>query len=180
MSTSRAQMARTGVADRIRRRARGRATQVWHPSNASHVVQAFSADRHVGTALRETFAAFAHTLSLNVGEIGLSLNGWFALRTLWEQDGLTQVEIARALDITPASVVGLVNTLERSGLVVRRRSPADRRARHVHLTTAGRRLRVKATALALQVDTRALRRVSVRDVESLLSVLGRMRGNLAD
>lgn len=179
MASSSKRITSAAVSGAPGRRAGIRRGEVWHPANASHVVQDFSAERNVGTALRETFKAFARSLGERVGEIGLSLNGWFALRTLWEKDGLTQVELARALDITPASIVGIVNTLERAGLVERRRSPRDRRARQVCLTAAGRRLRAKATALALQVDARALEGVPVRELESTLTLLARLRENLA-
>lgn len=170
----------TSALELSRPAARSKTSHVWHPANAPDGVHAFSADTHVGTALRETFKCFARALGGSVSEIGLSLNAWFVLRSLWEQDGRNQVELARALDITPAAVVGLVNSLEASGFVERRRSSTDRRAQHVYLTASGRRLRAKATPLALRVDTRALQGISVREVELLLELLGRLRHNLTD
>jgi hypothetical protein len=41
-------------------------------------------------------------------------------------------------------------------------------------------LRTKATALALQVDARAMRGVSHDEIEQVLTILKRLRGNLAD
>src|SRR5690349_10985105 len=90
---------------------------VWHPELGSEHTPVFSADRHVGTALRETFRAFARSVSDNLASSDLSLNMWFVLRSLWETDGLSQVELAAKLEVTPAAVVGLVNVLEKAGLV---------------------------------------------------------------
>jgi DNA-binding MarR family transcriptional regulator len=45
----------------------------------------------------------------------------------------------RACD--PSNITGLVDRLERLGLVERRPNPADRRSRLLALTSAGRRLR---------------------------------------
>ena len=134
---------------------------------------------HVGTALRETFRSFAGSLSSDLAPFHLTLNMWFVLRALWETDGLTQVELARRLDVTPAAVVGLVNALVDTGLVSRERSPKDGRAFHVRLSTEGKNLRTPATARALQVDAKALRGLSVGEVETLLTLLTRLRRNLA-
>lgn len=51
---------------------------------------------------------------------------------------------------------------------------------NVFLTAAGRKLRTRATALALQVDARAMRGVKPGEIEQVLAILKRLRGNLAD
>lgn len=55
-------------------------------------------------------------------------------------DGLTQTELGRALIMHRSNVTGLVNRLERRGLLERREAAGDRRAWRVCLTAAGRRL----------------------------------------
>jgi DNA-binding MarR family transcriptional regulator len=55
-------------------------------------------------------------------------------------DGLTQTELGRALIMHRSNVTGLVDRLERRGLLARHESAADRRAWRVRLTPAGRRL----------------------------------------
>jgi DNA-binding MarR family transcriptional regulator len=49
-----------------------------------------------------------------------------------------QSEVATVFDLAPRTVTELVDGLERDGLVVRTLDPADRRARYVDLTPAGR------------------------------------------
>ena len=153
---------------------------VWHPDLGSDFVPRFSADQHVGTALRETFRCFAKALSAKVEPFGLTLNMWFVLRALWESDGLSQVELAKRLEVTPAAMVGLVNSLQDLGLVIRCPSQTDRRAVRVHLTSEGQALRGKATGQALQVDARALRGLSPAEVEMMLKLMAKLRGNLAE
>ncbi len=55
-------------------------------------------------------------------------------------DGLTQTELGRALIMHRSNVTGLVDRLERRGLLERREAAGDRRAWRVCLTPAGRRL----------------------------------------
>jgi len=55
-----------------------------------------------------------------------------------ENEGLTQTEIAHALELSPASVSGLVEQLRSVGLLAGSRSTIDRRRQVWHLTDRGR------------------------------------------
>jgi MarR family 2-MHQ and catechol resistance regulon transcriptional repressor len=57
-----------------------------------------------------------------------------------EPDGLAQIELGRRLIMHRSNVTGLVDRLEKRGLVARRDDAHDRRAYRVVLTAAGRRL----------------------------------------
>lgn len=77
----------------------------------------------------------------------------FVLGELWITEPLSQVELARRLDIGKATVGQTVNRLERAGLIERRRLAADRRVIMIHLTERGVALRepLKAASKA-QLD----------------------------
>ena len=51
--------------------------------------------------------------------------------------GLTPSELADKLGVTRATVTGLIDRLQREGLVERARHPSDRRSHHVHMTAGG-------------------------------------------
>ena len=55
-------------------------------------------------------------------------------------EGLSQIELSRALIMHRSNVTGLVDRLEKRGLVVRRTSETDRRVYRVGLTAAGQQL----------------------------------------
>jgi DNA-binding MarR family transcriptional regulator len=57
-----------------------------------------------------------------------------------EKDGLSQVELSRQLIMHRSNVTGLVDRLEKRGLVERRDQASDRRAYRVMLTASGRSL----------------------------------------
>jgi DNA-binding MarR family transcriptional regulator len=77
---------------------------------------------------------------------GLSHSGWLVLMKLGDADGLTQREVADRCYVTQATVTGVVDTLERDGLVVRERGTDDRRVVRVRLTDTGRSRLAKAKA----------------------------------
>ena len=54
------------------------------------------------------------------------------------EEGMTAGQLAKAAELNPASVTGMLDQLERDGIVERRRSVDDRRCVVVSLTASGR------------------------------------------
>jgi len=69
--------------------------------------------------------------------LGLSIAGFRVMFTVWVYDHLEPREIARLSGVTRAAVSGVLNTLDREGLVERTREQADRRLVTVRLTEDG-------------------------------------------
>jgi len=70
-------------------------------------------------------------------DFGLTEQQWRVLRVLWEENETAFSQVAQLTLIPAPSLVGIVDRLERSGLVRRRRSDSDRRKVHVVVTTKG-------------------------------------------
>jgi DNA-binding MarR family transcriptional regulator len=70
----------------------------------------------------------------------LGLKPWHAgiLRVIEQADGLSQQALGEKLGMFPSRLVGLLDELERLGLVERRDSPTDRRTHALYLTDSGR------------------------------------------
>jgi DNA-binding MarR family transcriptional regulator len=92
-------------------------------------------------------------------QFGISGSQWGVLRNLYraEQDGLPGLrltDLSERLLIRPPSVTGVVDRLQRGGLVVRDGSPFDMRAKQVALTAKGRELVERILAVhGRQIDT---------------------------
>src|SRR5207253_10506557 len=92
-------------------------------------------------------------------QFGISGSQWGVLRNLHraEQEGLPGLRLTDLSDrllIRPPSVTGVVDRLERAGLVVRDGSPFDMRAKQVALTAKGRELVERILAVhGQQIDT---------------------------
>jgi DNA-binding MarR family transcriptional regulator len=84
-------------------------------------------------------------------EAGLSRARLSALSVVVYRGPLTLGELAAAEGVRSATMTGIVNGLERDGLVRRRPHGTDRRAVQVEATAAGRRLleRARAQRIAL-------------------------------
>src|SRR5438128_11889279 len=87
---------------------------------------------------------------------GITPPQWGVLVALWEQDGLSLSELAQRSFFDGPTMTGIVDRLENSGLVERRRDSQDRRVISVYLTDAGRELRNVLPPLAAATNREAV------------------------
>jgi DNA-binding MarR family transcriptional regulator len=88
-------------------------------------------------------------------------------------------EIGERRLVTRGTVTGLLDSLERAGLVRRRPHPEDRRRVHVELTPAGRALLARAAPTLFAEEARIAAALPRRDREALVRLLGRLQEALA-
>lgn len=105
---------------------------------------------------------------------GLTEQQWRVLRVLWEQDGKPLLALAQATLIQPPSLVGVVDRLQRDGLVERQRSKLDRRVVRVCLTAAGRSLEARVVPLVDSAYSYLESTVSDSEWAGLLATLERV------
>ena len=79
--------------------------------------------------------------------LGIEPRHFGTLRSLSVAGPMTQCDLGQLLDVSPATVVQLVDHLERAGLVTRERDPLDRRAYLLHLQPAATRVVEQAAPL---------------------------------
>ncbi|HEY0746560.1 MAG TPA: MarR family transcriptional regulator [Steroidobacteraceae bacterium] len=93
--------------------------------------------------------------------------------------GIKMGELSRRMLVTGGNVTGIVDQLERAGLIVRAEDPADRRAYLVKLTKAGRQL---FTQMASEHETwivELFSGMSMREQRALNATLLGLRAQLA-
>ena len=137
--------------------------------------------RSLGFLLRDTARLMRRRFVHCAREAGLPLNRSEAsvLVHVDREPGLSQAQLAERLDLEAISLVRLIDTLEGSGLIERRRHEHDRRIRTLWLTEAARPIVAQAHAVRLDVRTQALAGIAGPDQEKLLDLLMAVRGNLA-
>jgi DNA-binding MarR family transcriptional regulator len=72
--------------------------------------------------------------------LGINLKQGILLKILLDNDGITQKELTRRLQITSSSCGELIVKLEQGGYLNKRTSPDDKRTFNVYLTKRGRAL----------------------------------------
>jgi DNA-binding MarR family transcriptional regulator len=94
-----------------------------------------------------------------------------SMRVLRVVGPLTQGQLAALLDVSPATVVQMVDHLEQRGLLTRQRDSADRRVYRLHLTERGEGVLEQATTTAEAVQENWLGGPRSRDRRDLVRLL---------
>jgi MarR family transcriptional regulator for hemolysin len=106
---------------------------------------------------------------------GVETYQWHALLRLWEEDGLSQVELGGRMLRDKVAITRLVGEIEAKGLVVRRPDAVDSRVKRVFLTAKARKMMPRAHAEYLQMAKRAHRPLTPRMRAELSALLGELR-----
>ena len=145
---------------------------------SSYAVDLNSRGISVSLRMREIVKLFGRQLSVDLNAHGITLGQWRFLRVLWERDGRSQKDIAEALAFTPGATVFALTILERDNLATRQRSSEDSRVSLVYLTPKGRALEKQLLPYAHNSQLQALENFGVAEIDTLLSFLDRIDGNL--
>jgi DNA-binding MarR family transcriptional regulator len=133
-----------------------------------------------GLLLRDSFRLFRKALqTLLAAETGVTVAQYWVLRTLWIEDGITHIELGQRVGIEKAGITSIIQSIEKQGLIVRRRNDEDRRKFNLFLTERGKTLREPVLACARQVNARAAAAIPAGELEQMRSVVRRMMRNVA-
>jgi DNA-binding MarR family transcriptional regulator len=91
--------------------------------------------------------------------------------------GITSRQLCGTLGILPPNLVGLVNALEKRGVMERQPHPRDRRAMGLHLTPAGVKLVRAAEKTAAELEMKAASRLSTSEQATLIRLLQKVYRN---
>jgi DNA-binding MarR family transcriptional regulator len=131
-------------------------------------------DAHLGFWMRfvsnQVSAEFARTVEAR----GVSVSDWVALRTLYDQPGITHAALVAALGMTKGAVSKVVSRLQDKGLVTRESHEADARAQVLALTRAGRALVPALARDADANDERFFGHLSAKQRRELMALLKQM------
>lgn len=108
-------------------------------------------DRQICFPLYSAANAVVRAYRPLLDELDLTYLQYMALMVLWESSPLTVKEIGERLLLDSGTLTPLLKRLDAKGLVTRKRSAEDERARLIELTTEGKRLKRKAATIPRQV-----------------------------
>ena len=88
-----------------------------------------------------------------IAPLGLNILEWYALRALYEEDGLTASRMAALVCRHPSSMTALLDRMEDKDLLRRQIDPNDRRSVRVFLTDQGRAYQPRVEQVVQQLGT---------------------------
>lgn len=108
------------------------------------------------------------------GGVGIRPGVFSLLLLVSRNPGAAQIELARALSIDKASIVAVIDRLEKAQLLERRRSTVDRRRQGLFLTPAGARKVALLRSRMQEHQQRFLDRMTPTEARTLIRLLKRL------
>ena len=122
--------------------------------------------------------AWRTELDRRLRPLGFSHSRWLLLWHLSRNDGCTHRELAELIGIEAATLVRLVDHLEREGLLKRCGSETDRRVKHLYLSDAGKKVVEDIRGYAADLRKEVLSGLSQSEIKTALEALDNIRGKL--
>lgn len=136
-------------------------------------------EENIGTMLAQVSRLMRRSFDERARAIGVTRPQWHVLGTLNRNEGINQGGLAEILEVEPITAGRMIDRLQDAELVQRRPDPGDRRAWRLYLTPRGEELLMKLRPLAHETLDIALDGIDETQRAELMTVLGRIRGNLA-
>lgn len=109
---------------------------------------------------------------------GVTLPQWRVIAEIHRNEGISQVSLAGCIDTDPMTLSGILDRLEKRGLVERYPDPNDSRAKLARLTAEGTHLVSTARNVGRELYDNALEGLSPADRDRIAAGLIRIRDNL--
>jgi len=109
------------------------------------------------------------TLSYNGLKVTVTQTGILFL--LKQKDGQTMTELSQILGLDNSTITGLIDRMERTGLVKRNSNPVDRRSSHIYITPDGLDECRQASAIMRQTNDKIKSGFSEEDILAFKKVL---------
>lgn len=134
-------------------------------------------------ALVRAIGLMDRVMQPHFARFGISASQWAALRALHRaraegHDGLRMTDLSERLLIRPPSVSGVLDRLERHGLVTRAAAQDDLRAKCVRLTARGERMVQKVLSVHGEQIDRLLGGLNTSDCSELGRLVDQLSGHL--
>jgi len=125
----------------------------------------------VGYNARRAALAVIEVFLERMAVYGLKPVDFSVLSLITHNPGITSRQLCTALSILPPNLVGMINTLEKRELIVRRPHPRDGRAMGLHLTPTGQKLMQNAEQTAASLEAEVAGRLTATERKTLMRLL---------
>jgi DNA-binding MarR family transcriptional regulator len=133
-------------------------------------------DSLLGYLLRRAQGAMHRDFMAAVAEFELTQKQAATLWLIHANPGVSQVDVAAALDMDRATMMSLIDRLEERGFVIRKRSSADRRRQELYLTPSGQSTLKKCKTRIAQHEAKFSDLFTVSELTALQDALRKFQG----
>lgn len=100
-----------------------------------------SLDKSIGMSINYVNKKIQRYLSINLEKYDITTEQWAVLLKLVEKEGINQKLLSKEVEKDQATLTRILDILERKSLIIRKKSPEDRRAFLIYTTDKGKELK---------------------------------------
>ncbi len=135
----------------------------------------FDIEQSVSFKLAKAHQRLFQQIDAELKPYGITAKQWALLAFLWKEDGLSQAELADRMESDRATIGGMVDRLEKAGMLGREPCPGDRRAHLLYLSPRGCELEGELSGVVIRVRERLFRGFSAEEYGELCRLLDKLR-----
>lgn len=128
--------------------------------------------------VKNAWRTMVRALQIRLIEHNVSFGHWSFLRILWEEDGLTQRDLAERAGMTTPTTFTAIKAMEALSYVRRRQKSGNKKNVYIFLTPKGRALKSKLLPLAEEINEAAIQGLDVAEIQAARRVLDLIAVNL--
>lgn len=133
---------------------------------------------HVGYYVQEIARKSSIALNEELEDLGITYAQFRIINCLWKKGPLSQKEILKLISVSPPTLTGTVDILEKKQLVFRKPDEEDARTKRIHLTEEGNELQEKAWIIIENFEERTTGFMSKKDKKLVLAALKEMEKSI--
>ncbi|MCX2759152.1 MarR family transcriptional regulator [Vibrio sp. Sgm 22] len=111
---------------------------------------------------------------LELKKHGLSIALWPTLMCLWEEEGVTQRDIAAKSKVENSTTTRTLDKLEKLELVERRADPNSRRSFRIYLTEKGKALEEVLIPIPVKLNEELMAALDAKEQQQMIGLLKKM------
>ncbi|MBS4028841.1 MAG: MarR family transcriptional regulator [Ignavibacteriales bacterium] len=155
-------------------------TVVAHKNFSNRNSETWNLDTSLGFLMNRTARGMKRALDAKLLEHELTATQYIVLIRMYEEDGISLTELVERLYLDNPTLTGIIDRMERDGLLQRQRDDDDRRVVNVYLTAKGKLLRSEIEHLAQETDEDIWKNFSEPEKKEMLNYIERLWNNLND
>ncbi len=132
----------------------------------------------IGYRIARVCTAHHYCASKFISDAGLYLGQEMVLQNLWQEDRLTQSELAERIGVQIQTINKMIRRMEKAGLVTKHADEEDRRVSRIHLTPKGRELQPVTEDVWAQLEQETLANLTIEEQYILRRLLHKLEENL--
>jgi MarR family transcriptional regulator, organic hydroperoxide resistance regulator len=137
-----------------------------------------SFSNHIGYYVQEIARKSSIALNEELEVLGITYAQFRVINCIWKKGPLSQKEILKTISVSPPTLTGTVDIIEKKKLVFRKPEEEDARTKKIHLTEEGNELQEKAWDIIDNFEERTTGFMSKKEKKLVLAAMKQMEKSI--